>query len=210
VAAGPSALPSRFLLPFPVALAVTFGMALVYTGIDLLQLAEPVQSLVSFSPALASLAALRAAGFSREELHLRFKRISRLGAVSLAGVSLLLLPILGSSTAWTGWRLLPALVYAPASGIAQELYFRSALLSSLGRASGGRKNLALAAHAFVFTGFHLRTFLSLPSVAVALVVAAVLFTGGLGWGWQVGRDRTIVWAMLQHCAFLMLMSMFAW
>ena len=31
---------------------------------------------------------------------------------------------------------------------------------------------------------------------------------GLGWGWQVQRERTIVWAMGEHVIFLTIMSLF--
>jgi membrane protease YdiL (CAAX protease family) len=31
-----------------------------------------------------------------------------------------------------------------------------------------------------------------------LAVLLVPFVCGLGWGWQVQRDRTVAWAMLQH------------
>jgi hypothetical protein len=39
-------------------------------------------------------------------------------------------------------------------------------------------------------------------------VAVVTFLAGLGWGWQVQHDRTIVWTVAQHILFLMLMSLF--
>ena len=159
---------------------------------------------------MISCLALKRAGFSSFDLNLRHAPLSHQGALALAAVTLLLLPILGSSTGWLGWRWLPALVYAPASGIAQELYFRSALLSALTRALSGRNTPALMVHALVFAGFHLRTFRSLPSLPIAILVALVLLLAGLGWGWQVQRDRTVLWAMLQHSLFLMLMSLFDW
>ena len=31
-----------------------------------------------------------------------------------------------------------------------------------------------------------------------------------GWGCQVQRDRTVIWVILQHIIFLVLMSMFDW
>jgi hypothetical protein len=49
---------------------------------------------------------------------------------------------------------------------------------------------ALLVQAMLFVGFHMRTFASLPSLPVGLVVATVLFLAGCGWGWQVQRDRT--------------------
>jgi membrane protease YdiL (CAAX protease family) len=147
---------------------------------------------------------------SNEQLYLRPARISRAGLAVLAGTTVLLLPILGSSTAWIGWHWLPALVYAPASGMAQELYFRSSLLPGLERAFNGRKLPALFVHSAIFIGFHFRTFKSIGSLGPSLVVALVLFLAGCGWGWQVQRDRTVIWSMLQHSFFLILMSMFGW
>ena len=147
---------------------------------------------------------------SREDCNLRLRRPSRSGIIVLAVVTVLLLPILAPSSGFTGWRWLPALVYAPASGIAQELYFRASLLPGLQRAFKGRQTPALLAHALIFIGFHFRTFQALPSIGIALVVAVVLFLAGCGWGWQVQRDRTVVWAVLQHSLFLILMSLFDW
>jgi membrane protease YdiL (CAAX protease family) len=128
----------------------------------------------------------------------------------LAATTLLLLPILGASTSWNGWDWIPALIYAPASGIAQELYFRSSLLPGLERAFNGRRTLALLVHSAIFIGFHFRTFRSIGSFIPILIVAFVLFLAGCGWGWQVQRDRTVVWSMIQHSFFLVLMSMFGW
>ena len=123
-------------------------------------------------------------------------------------VTIIMLPILGSSTGFTGWQWLPALVYAPASGIAQELYFRASLLPALERLSQ-KKSTALILHALVFIAFHLRTFLAIGAQPIAFVVVLVLFAAGYTWGWQVQRDRTVMWAMLQHSLFLVAMSMFA-
>jgi len=201
---------AQHLIPFTFALVITLAMGLAYTVLDTFQFPEPIQSLLAFLPAAISLVALSAARLSRAELNLRLSAISRAGVIALAATTILLLPILGSSSAWIGWRWLPALVYAPASGVAQELYFRSALLSGLQKAFGGRKTIALITHSIIFIGFHFRTFQAIPSVSVVLVVAVVLFLAGFGWGWQVQRNRTIIWAMLQHSIFLMVMSMFEW
>ncbi|WP_374689800.1 type II CAAX prenyl endopeptidase Rce1 family protein [Promineifilum sp.] len=201
---------SRARLPLSIALAVTLLMAATYTALDVFQPVEPALSLLAFIPGGVSLLALAAAGLSRADLKLRFAPLSGRGAMALAAATLLLLPILGSNNGWAGWQWLPALVYAPASGIAQELYFRCALLSGLERALAGRARAALLLHAVLFIGFHLRTFRSITAPAIMLLVALVLFLGGLAWGWQVQRDRTAIWAMIQHSLFLMLMSLFAW
>lgn len=200
----------RSRLPFWLALAITLLMAVLYAVLDVLQLPEPRQSLLAFIPGGVSLLALFAAGMSRDECNLRLKRLSRGGMIALGVVTVLMLPILASSSGFTGWRWLPALVYAPASGVAQELYFRASLLPGLQRVFKGRHTPALLLHALIFIGFHYRTFQALPSLGIVLVVATVLFLAGCGWGWQVQRDRTVVWAMLQHSLFLILMSMFDW
>jgi Type II CAAX prenyl endopeptidase Rce1-like len=195
---------------FAVSLAVTLSMGVLYTALDMLQPPEPVHSLLAFAPGTISLIALRGAGLSRAELNVRLAWISLPGLAALAVTTILLLPILGSSTSWVGWRWMPALVYAPASGIAQELYFRSSLLPGLERAFNHRKAMALFLHSALFVGFHFRTFQAIPSLPLVLVVIVVLFLAGCGWGWQVQRDHTVVWSMLQHSLFLVLMSMFDW
>lgn len=200
----------RSFLPFAVALVITLLMGIATTVLDVRQPAEPILSILAFIPGLVSIAALSASGLSRADLYLRFARLSRPGLLALAAVTVLMLPILGSSSGWVGWQWLPALVYAPASGIAQELYFRSSLLPALERALGGRKTAAILLHGLVFVGYHYRTFSALPSLPIGILVAVVLFAAGCGWAWQVQRDRTVVWAMIQHSLFLAVMSMFAW
>jgi hypothetical protein len=195
---------------FAVSITITLLMAVLYIVLDVLQPADPLLSLLAFLPGVISIMALRVAGLSNDQLYLRLARISLPGLGILAATTILLLPILGSSTAWIGWHWLPALVYAPASGIAQELYFRSSLLPGLEQAFNGRRTLALFVHSAIFIGFHFRTFQAIPSLPIVLVVAFVLFLAGCGWGWQVQRDRTAIWSMLQHSLFLMLMSMFGW
>ncbi len=197
------------LVSFPVAIAVTLAMAVVYTAIDMLQFPEPLQSLLSFIPGGVSLIALSNAGLARGDLYLRLAPISRPGLAALAAATLLLLPILGSNTGWIGFQLLPTLVFAPASGVAQELFFRSSLLPGLERAFGN-KRMALLVQAAIFVGFHFRTFRAMGTSPIILITVVVLFLAGCAWGWQVQRDRTVAWAMVQHSLFLMLMSMFAW
>jgi hypothetical protein len=70
--------------------------------------------------------------------------------------------------------------------------------------------MALFLHSALFVGFHFRTFQAIPSLPMVLVVTVVLFLAGCSWGWQVQRDHTVVWSMLQHSLFLVLMSMFDW
>ena len=200
----------RYLLPFAGALAITLIMGVGITVLDVFQPKEPVLSMLAFIPGVTSIVALSAAGLSRAELYLHPLKASRPGLVALAATTLLLLPILGSSTGWIGWHWLPSLIYAPASGIAQEIYFRASLLPALERALHGKKTIAIFLHALIFVGYHFRTFRSLPSMPIAILVASVLFIAGCGWAWQVQRDRTVFWAIGQHSFFLILMSLFEW
>jgi len=199
--------PDRVDARLVTAVIVTGAMAIAYTALDVWQPPEPALSLLAFLPGVIAVAALTFAGLSRDEIRLRVRPLSRAGAIALALATLLLLPILGSNSGFVGWQWLPALVWAPASGIAQELFFRGALLPALERVTRSPR-WALVAHGMVFLVFHLRTYLALPSAGIALVVSCVLFCAGYAWGWQVQRDRTLVWAMAQHSAFLMLMSLF--
>jgi len=135
-----------FLLPFSGALVVTLIMGIGITVLDVFQPAEPALSILAFIPGAISIAALSPSGLRRAELYLHPAKASLSGLVVLAATTLLLLPILGSSTGWTGWHWLPGIVYAPASGIAQEIYFRASLLPALERVLQGKK-----ATAFFFT-----------------------------------------------------------
>lgn len=200
----------RYFLPFGSALAITLTMGVLITVVDVLQPSEPLLSILAFIPGLISIAALSASGLSLDKRYLTLRWISAPGLLALAITTILLLPILGSSTEWCGWKWLPALVYAPASAIAQEIYFRGSLLPALEQALRGKKIAALLLHAVVFVGYHFRTFRSVTSVPIAVLIAVVLFAAGCGWAWQVQKDRTVVWAIGQHSLFLMLMSMFEW
>jgi membrane protease YdiL (CAAX protease family) len=99
---------------------------------------------------------------------------------------------------WQGWSWMAALVYAPAGGVAQELFFRSALLPAMRMMLKQRPRLALALHSLLFGLWHIGPlFLGAPACAV-IAVMLVPFLSGIGWGWQVQRDRTVIWAMIQH------------
>jgi hypothetical protein len=101
-------------------------------------------------------------------------------------------------------------VYAPASALAQELFFRSALLPALTVALGGRSRLALPLHCLVFVAYHFRTFRSIGAIGPSIAVGFVLFLAGLGWGWESQRDHTVLWTSVQHSIFLAAMSLYTW
>ena len=93
------------------------------------------------------------------------------------------------------------LVYAPASALGQELYFRAALLVALARLCAGRPRLAVVAQAALFALWHVRALLvvaPLPAFGALLLT----FVAGLLWGAQVSRDRTVLWTVAEHALFL--------
>jgi membrane protease YdiL (CAAX protease family) len=160
---------------------------------------------------LVGVGALLLAGFTKKRLYLLFNNPSRPGLVMLAALFLPMIPVAITGfrqAGWAGWEWKQALVYAPASGIAQELYFRSALLPALEKAFD-RPRPALLTSTLMFSLFHTGMFTIAPVLAVfsALVVT---FLVGLGWGWQTQRDRTSMWAMFHHALLQIILRLFAW
>jgi membrane protease YdiL (CAAX protease family) len=159
---------------------------------------EATSALLSFVPGILGVAVLLAAGLSRQDCFLQFKRLSRPGFAVLAAVFVIGLAVILPVGEWHGWDWTAALLYAPASGVSQELFFRAVLLPAVRLVLAKRPRLALVGHSLLFGLWHIGTlFLGAPIWAV-LAVMLVPFICGIGWGWQVQRDRTVVWAMVQH------------
>lgn len=152
--------------------------------------------------ALAAQAALGLAGTGRDARLLRLGPLSWQGALILALLSLF---IPAALLAGRGQPFSPLddLVYAPASALAQELYFRSALLVALDWLLDGRARSVLTIQAALFALWHIRAF-AVVGLGPALGVLALTFIAGLLWAAQVRRDRTMVYAALQHALFLIL------
>ena len=161
-------------------------------------LSEPLFAVLAFLPGQLAVAALLAAGLSRQDCYLRATGLSRTGFWVLAAVLIFALVAILPSGQWQGWLWTAALVYAPASGISQELFFRAALLPACQIVFKGRPMVPLMIHAVLFALWHIGPlFLGAPLWAV-LAIMAVSFVCGIGWGWQVRHDETVVWAMVQH------------
>jgi hypothetical protein len=96
------------------------------------------------------------------------------------------------------WDWLGNMVYAPASALGQELYFRSALLTAFGT-HGSRRAILLQATLFAL--WHARAFRVVPAWEALLVLLGT-FVAGIIWGWQVQRDNTTFYAFIQHLLFL--------
>jgi len=173
------------LLPGPL---LTYGLGLLLTyGLGLLI-------------ALVALGLLWSAGISPRACFLSLALPSRQGLVLLALLSAFIPAALllgrGQPFSW-----LDDLVYAPASALGQELFFRSALLVALGTVWRGDARLALAGQALAFALWHVRAFRVAP-LAPAVGVLVMTFVAGLLWGMEVRRDRTMLYAVLQHALFL--------
>ena len=175
---------------------------LVYTVLQTLFLmgyaSEGWSALLGFVPGVLGVGVLLLAGRSRADCYLQVRGISWAGLAVLAAVFVFALAAVLPFGVWQGWSWLAALVYAPTSGISQELFFRSSLLPAFETIFKDRRRLALLSHSVLFGLWHIGPlFVGAPLWAV-LAVMFVPFLSGLGWGWQVQRDRTVVWAMLQH------------
>ena len=187
-------------LPIPIAAWIVVGLAAPYILLNTLFPGPALSYTLGMALALLALFALLLAGITPQALGLRLALPSRQGALVLA-LLLVFIPgaLLAGRAQPLGW--LDDLVYAPASALAQELYFRAALLVALRQLARGNTRLALALQAALFALWHIRAF-EVATIAQALAVLALTFLAGLLWGWQAQRDRTILYTFLQHTLFL--------
>jgi membrane protease YdiL (CAAX protease family) len=196
-----------------IALALVFCFWLAYTVLQTLavmeRLSEPAYAAIGFLPGMLGVGALLGAGISREECYLRIAPLSWKGFGVLAGIFVFALAAILPSGVWRGWDWIAAFVYAPANGISQELFFRSALMPATLATFKKRTTLALILHSILFGLWHIGPlFLGTPAPIVAAIML-VPFLSGIGWGWQVKRDGTVVWAMIQHSLIWVVGSPFA-
>ena len=159
---------------------------------------EPWSAGLGFLPGVLGVVVLTGAGMSRRQLFLQAAPLSRRGFAVLAGIFVLGLAVIVPFGTWRGWNWMMALVYAPASGISQELFFRAALLPALLLTLKQRPRLALTLHALLFGLWHIGPFFVGAPIWAGVAVVLVPVVCGIGWGWQVKHDRTVLWAMIQH------------
>lgn len=194
-------MPQAARLPLPVAWMV-IGLWAPYTLLNTIFPGPALTYALGLSIAVLALGLLWGAGITPRECFLRFALISWRGIALLAILSLFIPAVLllgrGQPLRW-----LDDLVYAPASALAQELFFRSALLYALIRVCRGRDRSALLLQAGGFAIWHLRAFSVVPFLPAAGVLVVTFLAGGL-WGIQVLRDRTILYAAIQHTLFLVI------
>jgi len=190
--------PIRLSVAFTVVIFIWAGYTVLQTIGTLGYISTDWSAILGFLPGILGVAVLYAAGIKPGDLYLKAKPISRPGLAVLAGVFIFALSAMLPVMVWKGWSWKAALLLAPAGGIAQELFFRSSLLPAFEALLGKRKRMALIGHSVLFGLWHIGPlFLGAPLWAV-FAVMFVPFLSGLGWGWQVRRDRTVYWAMLQH------------
>ena len=180
-----------------------------YTVIYTIQLNEITGTFLEFIPGIIGITVLLFSGYTPRDLFLYKARLSLKGALLLCIFFLVLIPILLTGE-WVGFDPIDMFLIATLGGITQELFFRNALLPYCMRVLKGRRFIALVIHAILFSLWHLPLILIEAPVAGVIGVTIVTFIGGLVWGGQVQRDRTVYWAMGQHIIYLMLMSMFTW
>lgn len=192
-----------------IALALVIILYAVFTVIYSLELDDPVANVLYFAPGLLGVSLL-VYSFRLElsELSLRIAPISKSGLASLLIFTPFLAPILSTGD-YIGWNWISVLVYAPASGIAQELFFRATLLPVFLKVFRHRPLLAIVFHSALFALWHLPPILMTDSSG-AIPIVFVTFIGGLAWGWQTYRDKTVIWSMAHHSLFLMAMALFQW
>ena len=183
----------------------TSSVLLLWAGYTTLQtlgvmgrLGVDISAALGFIPGILGVTILLALGLKREDCFLVFNPISGKGLVVLAVVFVFALSAMLPVMVWQGWSWKAALILAPAGGIAQELFFRSTLLPTLRQVFRRNPKSALILHSVLFGLWHIGPlFLGAPVWAV-IAVMAVPFISGIGWGWQVVKDRTVLWAMIQH------------
>ncbi|MGD8996874.1 MAG: CPBP family intramembrane metalloprotease [Anaerolineae bacterium] len=190
--------------PIKSSIAVGFVLLLwiAYTILQTLSVVELVgtatSAILGFVPGILGVTVLLTAGLSRQDCFLQFGRLSWRGFAVLAATAVFALAAIIPVGEWQGWNWTAALLYAPAAGVAQELFFRSALLPAVQLVLGRPTRVTLVGHSLLFGLWHIGPlFVGAPIWAV-LAVMLVPFICGLGWGWQVQRDRTVFWAMVQH------------
>jgi hypothetical protein len=182
---------------------------LVYTLLYNLHPSDTLASVLEFVPGALAVGILVMSGFSLQKCYLRRAAISWPG-LGLLAVSLLFMPFIWLTGRWTGWNWMDALLYAPASGISQELFFRAALLPILTASFKTKPFRAVVIQSVLFALWHVpKAYLTAP-LGGTIGVIIVTFVCGILWGKQVQRDGTVIWLAGYHSLLLISNSFFTW
>lgn len=191
---------------------VLWGVLLIGLSYTILYTLLPDNAPIAFllfAPGFLSVAILIGAGFSLEQCYLCAAPMSR-GGLALLGGSLIFMPLVWFTGRWAGWRWTDALIYAPASAVSQELFFRAALLPVLLAAFKSRPSLGNLTHAVLFALWHLPKASATAPLGGVVGVVIVTFLCGILWGSQVRRDGTVFWLMGYHAMILVVNSLLTW
>jgi membrane protease YdiL (CAAX protease family) len=192
------------------AIEITLVLWAVYTLVYTLPLGDALSAGLELIPGILGLTILTMGmRFTPDECYLQMRPLSKKGLALLMGFFIALIPILLSGR-WVGWNWTSGLIYAPASGVAQELFFRASLLPVTIKMFKHSRLLAVFVQSALFAVWHVPLAVATAPLGGAIAVVIVTFIGGMLWGWQVQRDRTMYWAMCQHIIYLVLMSLFVW
>jgi hypothetical protein len=141
--------------PRPVIVAL-LGLFVAATAVQTLAVVERISELAGTALGLAigavAVGMLLRSHWTAADCYLGPGRLSLRGALALAWL-LVLWPFVLATGEWVGWDTARALTQA-LGGVAQELYFRAALLPLLVVLLSGRRWTALLLHAALFTVWH--------------------------------------------------------
>jgi membrane protease YdiL (CAAX protease family) len=185
----------RWILPAHWAARIVVALWLPYTLLNLFFPGPALTYALGLVIALLALISLKLANVPAIGIYPRIP--SRESVVALA-ILTLFIPFALLIGRGQPWDWLGNMVYAPASALGQELFFRSALLTAFGP-YGSRRAILLQATLFAL--WHARAFRVIPAWEALLVLLGT-FVAGLVWGWQVRRDNTTFYAFIQHLLFL--------
>jgi hypothetical protein len=190
-------------LPQGLAAWIVVGLWLPYCALNTVFPGPQVTYALGLALAALGLGTLRLAGVALRASFVRLPPLSRQGARLLAPLLLVVpLALLTHHAQPLRWR--DDLIYAPASALAQELYFRAILLTALTYLCSGRERAALLLQAGLFALWHVRAFEVVPW-ELALGVLVATGTAGLLWGREAQRDRTMLYAAAVHILLLIVL-----
>lgn len=188
-----------------------FILVLLYIPYVLLYLFENQYSELIYLEGLPAVAAiiilLKFGKFSRKELYLRIKKISRTG-VYMTSIVLGFFVIVGFFGKFSNNPVQIFILLTPLSAITQELYFRCSLQVSFEQILSLRSSNLLQTVFFIW--WHLRLFLLYPFPLAWLGLIFGLGFIGFIWGYQSRMDGTILYVMLIHIIGLIGQTLLIW
>jgi membrane protease YdiL (CAAX protease family) len=194
-----------------------FGIYLFYTIFQIINLIlldkyawrDSVVAIISSILCVLAISVLILSGYSLPDCFLEVKKISIKGFFMLFLSIAITLPSMLPFGKYIGWNWLQGLIYAPISGITQELFFRSTLLPVILILTKEKKYTAIILHTILFGIWHMGIFWIAPwFIGIAVVLVPVL--AGFLWAMQTIRDGTVFYAIFTHSLILIISSLFIW